>query len=104
MPPGKSNGTWKAKPLTKSLPARPDDGSVVSHSLVTVLNVVVASVAVGENVTEALGTSSVNGVPAAVNWICWASKRTVTGLEPSPAAFKKPGKPMKLFARMGGPV
>ena len=84
MPPGKSNGTWNASPLRKSLPASPEDGNTVSHSFAAVLKVVVATVAVGENVIEVFGTSRTNGVPAAVNWIVWASKRTVTGFEPSP--------------------
>ena len=62
----------------------PDDGTTVSHSLATVLKVVVASVAVGEKVIEAFGTFRTNGFPAALNWIVCASKRTVTGFDPSP--------------------
>ena len=56
-PPGRPPaGTWKGSPSRKTLPARPEDGTVVSQVLVTVLNAVVAVVAVGENVMSAFGT------------------------------------------------
>jgi len=104
IPPGKSNGTWNASPLTKSLPARPEDGNVLSHSLSAVLKVVVARVALGENVMDALGTFKVNGVPAAVNSIVCASKRMVTGCEPSPSTLNTLVNQMKLFIRIGVPL
>jgi len=50
IPPGKSTGTWNAKPLRNVFPPSPV-GVTVSHVLVAVLKTVVASVAAGSNVT-----------------------------------------------------
>ena len=54
MPPGKSNGTWKARPLRKTFPAVPG-GVTVSHVRVVSLKVVVALVAEGSMRTSAAG-------------------------------------------------
>jgi hypothetical protein len=59
-------------------PARPEDGARVTH--IPPINVVVAVVAVGSNVTLASGTDSVK---FALVIVCWV-KRIVTGVETSP--------------------
>jgi len=63
-------------------PARPDDGTRVTH--IPPLNVVVAEVAAGSKVTAASGTETLKA--ELLSFCC--VKRIVIGVEPSPLGFR----------------
>lgn len=65
-------------------PARPDDGTRVTH--IPPVNVVVAVVADGSNVTCESG----NEILKAELLIIWFVNRIVTGVDPRPLGFRTP--------------
>src|SRR5207244_2408668 len=71
-------GTWKLAPEKNVLPARPDEGTRVTH--IPPIKVVVAVVAAGSKVTCASGTATVK----LVLLIVWLVNRNVTGAAPRP--------------------
>lgn len=64
IPPGMFVGTRKPKPERNVFPARPEDGTRVTH--IPPVNVVVAEVALGSNVTCASGNGVLNVEPVIV--------------------------------------
>src|SRR6185295_3556424 len=87
MPPGTPAGigACTATPSRKTLPDRPDDGTVVTHW--PLQNTVVAIVTVGEKMTVADGTGTMKSAPSTVNWI-EPVKPIVTGSEPRPCTLR----------------
>ena len=77
-----SVGTSKPTADRKVFPAKPFDGTRVTH--IPPVNVVVAKVAAGSNVTIASGTLTVK-LPLLM--VCWV-KRNVTGLKPRPLGLR----------------
>ena len=66
IPPGKGIGTGKVNPDRNVFFPETLNGTSVTHRLVPVSKIVVAVVAVGENLTMAFGTFRLKGVPPAV--------------------------------------
>ena len=88
MPPGRVVVTGSASPVRNVLPLRPNEGTVVSHVSVAVLKDVVAVVACGSKVMSASGTSTLNGVVLAMNWIVAFRSEIVTGVAPRRAGLR----------------
>jgi hypothetical protein len=79
-------------------PARPDDGTRVTH--IPPLNVVVAVVAAGSKITVASGTGTVKFALVIVCPVKWI----VTGVEPRPLGLSTLVNQMYLPALIGVPL